>query len=95
MAAYVIAMVNVTDTEKYKNYMAFASQACEEHGGQYLVRGGEREIMEGAFPCDRVVVLKFESRAKARAFYDSATYQEGKKARAGAADFNMLIIDGV
>jgi len=94
MAAYVIAMVNVTDNDKYKKYMVKASQACAEYGGKYLVRGGETEIMEGGFPCTRVVVLEFESSQRARDFYNSEQYQAGKKERAGAADFNMMIVDG-
>lgn len=95
MAAYIIAMVNVHDTEKYKRYMALASQACQEHDGTYLARGGEKEIVEGSFPGDRVVILSFESIEKAREFYHGATYQAGKQERAGAADFNMMIVDGV
>ena len=95
MAAYIIAMVDVHDTEKYKNYMALASQACQEHAGTYLVRGGDKEVLEGDFPGDRVVILSFESFDQARAFYHSATYQAGKKAREGAADFNMMIVEGV
>ena len=39
MAAYVIAMVNVTDNDKYKKYMAKASEACAKYGGKYLVPG--------------------------------------------------------
>ena len=95
MAAYIIAMVDVTDQEKYKKYMAKASEACERYGGKYLVRGGQTEIMEGGFPWSRVVVLEFESRDQARAFYNSVEYQAGKKERLGAADFNMMIVDGV
>ncbi|UOD49717.1 DUF1330 domain-containing protein [Orrella daihaiensis] len=94
MSAYVIAMVNVTDNDKYKNYMVKASEACAKYGGKYLVRGGETEIMEGAFPWSRVVVLEFDSRDRAREFYNSVEYQAGKKERLGAADFNMMIVDG-
>jgi uncharacterized protein (DUF1330 family) len=94
MAAYVIAMVNVSDDEKYKKYMVKASEACTLYQGKYLVRGGETQIMEGAFPWSRVVVLEFASRDQARAFYNSVQYQEGKRERLGAADFNMMIVDG-
>lgn len=94
MAAYIIAMVDVTDQEKYKKYMVKASEACERYGGKYLVRGGQTEIMEGGFPWSRVVVLEFESSDQARAFYNSVEYQAGKKERQGAADFNMMIVQG-
>lgn len=95
MAAYLIAMVSVHDKDKYQRYMALASQASEEHGGKYLVRGGDKDVTEGGFPGDRVVVVEFESREKAHELYNSATYQAGKKEREGAADFNMMIVEGV
>jgi uncharacterized protein (DUF1330 family) len=94
MAAYIIAMVNVTNPDKYKNYMVKAKEACDLYGGKYLTRGGDTQIMEGAFPWSRVVVLEFESTDQARAFYNSVEYQAGKKEREGAADFNMMIVQG-
>lgn len=95
MAAYVIAMVNITDPEKYAKYSAKATIASDKLGGEFIVRGGNPEAVEGVLPYSRVVVNRFESREKAKAFYDSMEYQDAKQERLGAADFNMIIVDGV
>jgi uncharacterized protein (DUF1330 family) len=94
MPAYIIAMVDVTDLEKYKAYGAEAGPAMEKHGGKYLARGGPFEILEGGFPGKRFVVAQFESVDKAKAFYHSAEYQGARKHRIGAADFNMVVVEG-
>jgi len=95
MSAYVIAMVNITDPDKYSKYSAKATIASQELGGKFLVRGGDPATLEGALPYQRVVVNQFETREKAVAFYNSMAYQDAKSEREGAADFNMIVVDGV
>lgn len=95
MSVYVITMVNIFDADKYSEYAKLATIANEKHGGQFLVRGGDPEPVEGALPYERVVVNLFETREQAKAFYYSVEYQAAKAKREGAADFNMIIVDGV
>ncbi|CAO3422248.1 DUF1330 domain-containing protein [Azospirillum doebereinerae] len=95
MPAYVIADVKVTDTATYENYKALSPNAVASNGGRFLSRGGETAVMEGTWQPNRVVILEFPDMAAARAFYDSPEYREARAARAGAADFNMIIVDGV
>jgi uncharacterized protein (DUF1330 family) len=95
MAVYVITMVNISDPEKYGKYSALATLANEKYGGTFLVRGGNPEPVEGSLPYQRVVVNQFDTREQARQFYNSVEYQAAKHEREGAADFNMVIVDGV
>jgi uncharacterized protein (DUF1330 family) len=53
------------------------------------------QVLEGDWTPDRVVLLKFPSREKAQAFYDSPEYQAAKAARQGAAVMRMVLIDGM
>lgn len=93
MPAFVIASVNVTDPEKYKDYMALSPGAIAAHGGKFVVRGGNPEILEGDWPRPRVVVVEFPSREAAKTFYDSVEYTEARKQRVGAAEFSMIVVD--
>lgn len=93
-AAYIIANVNVTNPEQYEEYRRFSSQAMTESGARVLVRGGTVESLEGNDP-GRTVVLEFPSMAAAREFYTSATYLKARKAREGAADMTMYIVEGM
>ena len=51
--------------------------------------------MEGDVPFARVVIVEFPTMEQAKAFYNSPEYQEARSHRLGAADFNMVIVDGV
>jgi uncharacterized protein (DUF1330 family) len=96
MAAYVIADVKVNDPEQYKNYTALSPAAVLAAGGEFLVRGGRTEVLEGNWTPNRMVVSRFESMDAAKAFYESALYREARAKRAGAtAYFNMIVVEGV
>jgi len=95
MPAYVIATVEVTDPARYENYKQAAQAAIAAHGGRYLVRGGESELVEGQFPGSRFVVLEFAGLAAARGFVRSADYATAKAERDGAATMNMVIVEGL
>lgn len=95
MTAYVIADVKVTDTVAYETYKALTPNAIAKNGGRFLSRGGETAVMEGGWRPNRVVILEFPDMAAARAFYDSPEYREAREARRNAADFNMIIVDGL
>ena len=54
---YVVVDMQISDMEQYKQYMAAAPVAVAAFGGEYLVRGGRFEALEGglaalpAWPC--------------------------------------------
>ena len=95
MTAYVIADVKVSDPEKYKGYMALSPDAVRAGGGEFVVRGGAHQVLEGNWHPNRLVVLKFPSYELASAFYDSAPYREARAERDGATEFfNMVVVQG-
>jgi len=95
MPAYVIAAVSVTNPDAYAQYAKLAPAAIEQYGGRYLARGGKLEILEGAWPHARTVIVEFASLAQAQAFHRSVEYQAARQKRLGAADFNMVVVEGV
>ena len=94
-SAYVFANVTITDPAQYEQYKKLSSIAMQAHGAEVCVRGGAIEVLEGNWAPERVVVLKFPSVEKAKAFYASAEYQAAKAAREGAAVMRMVVIEGV
>ena len=94
MTAYAIVRVKVTDPEQYKHYMALSPGAIEAHGGRFIVRGGATEVLEGDGDDRRMVVVEFPSMDAARTFYDSPEYREARAAREGAAEMEMIIVEG-
>ena len=96
MAAYLIVESQVTDPDKFKRYMAAAPASVLALGGEYLVRGGAMEVLEGDWHPPRLTVIRFPSFQAAQSLYDSPEYQHARSLREGAtACFNMVIVDGV
>ena len=94
--AYLIVEMNISDPERYKGYMAEAPAAVKAAGGEYLVRGGKQETLEGDWKPHRVAMLRFPSYEQAKAFYDGEMYRQARAKRAGATEyFNMVLVEGV
>ncbi|HSM22735.1 MAG TPA: DUF1330 domain-containing protein [Rubrivivax sp.] len=94
--AYLIVEMNISDPEQYKQYMAAAPAAVKAAGGEYLIRGGRQETLEGDWQPHRVAMLRFPSYEQALAFYDGETYRQVRAKRAGATEyFNMVLVEGV
>ncbi len=93
---YLIAEAKIRDVAAYEIYKGLAQAAIAQYGGQYKVRGGTAEILEGKWTnVPRLIIVEFESVEQAKRFYNSAEYQEARKAREGAAELNMLVVAGV
>ena len=75
MTGYAIFQIEITNPEEYKNYVAKASGIVAKYGGEYLVRGGDYECVEGEWKLPRTVVVKFPSYEKALEFYNSEEYK--------------------
>ena len=94
--AYIIVDMNISNMEQYKQYMAAAPAAVAAAGGEYLVRGGKFETLEGHWQPTRLAMLRFPSYEAAKTFYDSASYQDVRKKRVGATQhFNMVLVEGM
>jgi uncharacterized protein (DUF1330 family) len=96
MNAYIIVDMQISDMAQYKQYMADAPAAVKAAGGEYLVRGGRFEVMEGQWQPGRLAMLRFPSFKQAKAFYDDEMYRQARAKRAGATEFfNMVLVEGV
>lgn len=94
MPAYIIAQINITNPDKYAEYAKLAGPAGAKYGGRFLVRGGAKTTLEGDIPYQRIVINEFPDVEAAKRFYNSVEYQAAKAKRLGAADFNMVIVEG-
>ncbi len=95
--AYLLVEMHITDPAQYEQYKAAAPAAVKAYGGEYLVRGGRQETLEGDWNPHRVVVLRFPSYEQAKAFYDDSDYVKNVRPKrlGAAAYFNMVLVEGV
>ena len=92
--AYWIAQVTVTDPEQYAKYQAAAAVAFEKAPGRPLARAGRAVQLEGAGQ-PRNVVFEFDSLEAAESFYHSSAYAAARALREGAAEVNIVVVEGL
>ena len=91
---YVILTEAVKDQAGMDAYSRVAAPSMVQGGASVLAVDPQPQVLEGEWHGDRTVVLEFESVEAARAWYESAAYQEAKPLRQAAADTNAVIISG-
>ncbi len=95
MTAYVIVRIQVHDPDKLKNYQQVAPAIIEKYQGRVLVRGGEVVSLEGPEENRRIVMIEFPTLDQAKKFYRSEEYTKAIGLRAGAADFEIIAVEGL
>ena len=94
MTGYVIFNIKITNPDNYKEYIEKVKPTAEKFGAEYIVRGGEFELVEGNWEHPRTIVIKFPSYEKAHEWYNSEEYKPIKKIRLDNAISNGIIIKG-
>lgn len=94
MVAYVINEIVVTEPVRFQTYADQVPAILAKYGGQYVVRGGAPEQVDGPAPPERLVVLRFESREAARAWRMSPEYQAILPIREATSQSRVYIVDG-
>jgi uncharacterized protein (DUF1330 family) len=90
---YVVAEVDVTDPATFAKYAAKAPGTIAQYGGEYVIRGGKFDSIEGDAP-KRFVVIRFESVEKAKAWENSPEYNAIKPIRHSSAKSRVFIVEG-
>ena len=94
MPAYVVVDIEVIDPVRYETYKTLAAAAVKAHGGEYLVRGGKTEVLEGEWSPRRFVLLRFPTVEKAKGWWAAADYAPAKGIRQAAAHTSMIVVEG-
>ncbi len=95
MAGYVIADVEITDREKYAEYVEVVPPTISAHGGRFLVRGGNAEKLEGDWTPKRIVILEFDTMEDAKRWWASEDYKAPKALRQSASVANMIVVESM
>ena len=85
---------SIKDQAKVDAYRKLAGPAMEAAGAKFLVRGDPAKVYEAGL-MQRVVVIEFESVAKAIATHDSPGYQAALKALGDGAERDLRIVEGL
>jgi len=75
MPAYFIAQYVVNDPKLYREYQSGAGPTIQAAGGELIAFDVAAETIEGKPPGPQTVIVRFESAAAAKAWYQSPAYQ--------------------
>jgi uncharacterized protein (DUF1330 family) len=93
--AFVIVQIVINDVDGYRQYGAADHlEYFEKFSGTLVAADDDVEIVEGAWPFARTVVVEFASKDLARAWYESAEYQAVVGLRHASATSNLVIVGG-
>jgi uncharacterized protein (DUF1330 family) len=95
VAAYVISEVTARGPEAFANYRTRAEESIRQHGGQYLVRSAQTELLEGEREPRMLVIVEFPSLEHARTWYRPAEYAAALEFRDKAMTRILTLVDGV
>lgn len=91
---YWIVSIDVTDADKYGDYVREVRPFLERSNAIFLTRGGAHEVKEGAFR-SRNVVIEFATYEHALERYNCAEYQQILQLRKHASTADLVIVEGL
>lgn len=95
MKCYLFGNVVVTHPARFAEYLEKVPAIIANHGGRYIVRGGAVYPLEGDLGVRRMIMLEFDSRAAAEAFYDGEDYAPLKKLRMETSESQIMFVDAL
>ena len=94
MAAWVIgAIQSVKDEAGFGAYQQAAGPTVAKYGGKLVAGGNKVEVGDGNWSPAGVVVLEFESMAKAKEWYNSSEYQAVVGQRISTTDSGLIFVE--
>jgi uncharacterized protein (DUF1330 family) len=94
MVAYLIVDLDIHDPERFQKYREGVGAFIAKHGGEYLVRGGEFEVIEGDWQPHRLVLFRFPNRQAIRNFFADPEYAVLKEIRFKTSKTVAVAVDG-
>jgi uncharacterized protein (DUF1330 family) len=94
VAAYFVFHNRIHNAEKMQEYQSKAGATLAAYNHEMLVFDKNSEVIEGNTNLPRTIVIKFDSRDAAMAWYNSPAYQEVLPLRLEATEGYAVLVDG-
>jgi len=94
MSAYFVFHNRILDAEKMQEYVPKALETLAPYHPEVVTLDEHSRIVEGHTPWPRTIVIKFDSRDAAMAWYNSPAYQEVRPLRLAATEGFCVLVDG-
>lgn len=95
MAVYIVNNMTIHDRAAYDTYLRAFMGVFRKFDGEVLAAVDAPEPVEGEWPYDRTILLRFPSREDARRWTDSPEYQAIATHRRAGTKSNVVLLDGL
>ncbi|MCG8696171.1 MAG: DUF1330 domain-containing protein [Minwuiales bacterium] len=95
MPVLIVAQLKFTDIEKYRRYQAAFPAVFAKFNGRAVAADENADVVEGAWPYDKIVILEFPTREDAARFQTSPEYTEIAKDRKAGADATVILAETI
>ena len=95
MPAYMLVDLDIHDPSEFAEYRTNVPALIAKHGGEYLVRGGDFEVIEGDWQPHRLVLFRFPDRAAIRAFFADPDYADLMALRKRTCNSVVIAMEGM
>ena len=94
MSSYFIALINIHDPARYEEYLAGFDEVFEKHEGEVVAVEDSPRVLEGKWPAERTVLIRFRDDQALRKWYESNEYQQLARHRQEASVASVAIVTG-
>jgi len=92
MGVYVIAQISITDRAVYNRYQAKFLDVFRQYKGELLAADENPQIVEGEWPREKVILMKFPDQKSFEDWAYSPAYQEIVQDRYAGSDGVVLLV---
>ena len=93
MAGYIVANFSITNRAGYQEYLAAVGPTLKAHNAESIFFDRDSELLEGSAG-QVTVVLRFATKAAAKAWYQSPEYQAIRHLRTDNTEGVAVIAEG-
>ena len=93
MAGYFVANYTIANQAEYKEYLAAVGPTLKAHSAETIVVDRDSELLEGSAG-HVTVVLRFATKAAAKAWYESPEYRAIRHLRTDSTEGIGVIAEG-
>lgn len=94
MSSYFVALINIFDPEEYDRYLAGFDEVFERYEGTVITVEDSPRVLEGEWPAERTVIIRFPGEEQLLAWYESPEYQRLAKHRKDASECRIAVVSG-
>ena len=95
MTVYFVALVDIADRDEFAVYEQGFMEVFSRHGGRILAVDDNPEVLEGAWPHTRTVLMSFPSAEELERWYRSPDYQAIARHRFASSRADVAVIKGL